>query len=299
MNDKFENRIINNSIFFSVDKFPNQVELSAYYKNKYYQESLSSAYQHIYDRSEKENFNLKIEIRLKVIKKFLKNFEGRNLIDIGCGEGFFMKEALNMGLNVQGIDFSSEGILRNNPNLIDKVTQGDIFLIMEKMHKENILFDVLILNNILEHVIDPVDLLKKCHNLMNNDSIILITVPNDFSDFQVKLLNDKRVENNYWVKFPDHLHYFNYKNILEVLRSSKFETIEMISDFPIEWFLANSESNYVIDRDKGKNAHLARNYIETFINGYQELEKVVKFWSSLAELGLGRNISVFARKLKN
>jgi hypothetical protein len=55
----------------------------------------------------------------------------------------------------------------------------------------------------------------------------------------------------------------------------------------------------VKDRDKGKNAHLARNYIETFINDNQDSEKVVNFWRSLAELGLGRNISVFARKLNN
>ena len=299
MIDKFENRVVFNNTFFSADTFPSQDELNAYYKNKYYQESLSLNYQQSYDQSELDNFNLKIKIRLIIIEKFLTNLHGKKLIDIGCGEGFFMKEAMNKGLSVQGIDFSSQGVLKNNPDLMGKVTQGDIFSIMDKMHSENNLFDVVILNNILEHVIDPLDLLKKSHNLMNKNGIILITVPNDFSDFQVKLLHDKKIDHKYWVKLPDHLHYFNYKNLIEVLRNSEFETIEMISDFPIEWFLANDESNYVIERDKGKNAHLARNYIETFINEFQDWDKVIKFWASLAELGLGRNISIFARKQKN
>jgi 2-polyprenyl-3-methyl-5-hydroxy-6-metoxy-1,4-benzoquinol methylase len=299
MIDKSENRVVYNNSFFSADMFPNQEELNSYYKNKYYQESLSLNYQQSYDQSELNNFNLKIKIRLIILEKFLANLHGKKLIDVGCGEGFFMKEAMSKGLSVQGIDFSSQGVLKNNPDLIGKVTQGDIFSIMDKLHRENNLFDVVILNNILEHVIDPLDLLKKSHNLMNKNGVILITVPNDFSDFQVKLLQDKKIDHEYWVKLPDHLHYFNYKNLIEVLRKSDFETIEMISDFPIEWFLANDESNYVIGRDKGKNAHLSRNYIETFINEFQDWEKVIKFWASLAELGLGRNISIFARKQKN
>ena len=60
----------------------------------------------------------------------------KTLFDIGCGEGFFMKEMEKLGWKVQGCDFSNEGIKNQNPYLISKVEFGDIYEILKivKIH---------------------------------------------------------------------------------------------------------------------------------------------------------------------
>jgi len=70
----------------------------------------------------------------------------------------------------------------------------------------------------------------------------------------------------------------------------------MLGDFPIDWFLFHSGSNYVRNRSLGKAAHYARVQIENLINN-EPVEDVVRFWSAAAKIGIGRDITaVFVKR---
>jgi hypothetical protein len=67
----------------------------------------------------------------------------------------------------------------------------------------------------------------------------------------------------------------------------------MLADFPIELFLTNEYSNYIIDRSKGKAAHASRVMISKLI--YQRgLDKYIKYSEGLAAAGIGRTCIAFA-----
>jgi hypothetical protein len=73
-----------------------------------------------------------------------------------------------------------------------------------------------------------------------------------------------------------------------------WDCVEMLGDFPVDWFLFHPGSNYVRDKSAGKAAHRARVQIENLINE-QPIEDVIRFWSAAGKLGIGRDITAFLR----
>ena len=67
---------------------------------------------------------------------------------------------------------------------------------------------------------------------------------------------------------------------------------DVLADFPIDWFLFHPGSNYVRDRSAGGGAHRARIAIENLV-GDQPVDLVNKFYSAMAAVGFGRDITAF------
>jgi hypothetical protein len=133
---------------------------------------------------------------------------------------------------------------------------------------------------------------------MNPNSVILITVPNDFSKVQEELFERGLVEKQYWVAIPDHLNYFSATSLNALATEAGFEVSDIFADFPIEWFLFNDSSNYSSEPTKGKGAHLARVMIDSLITSQQDFKAVKNFWSSLAGIGHGRVITAVCKKVQ-
>ena len=54
-------------------------------------------------------------------------------------------------------------------------------------------FNVITLNNLLEHVIDPSYTIELASQLLNIDGVLIIEVPNDFSNYQNFLKEKKKM----------------------------------------------------------------------------------------------------------
>ncbi|MNR06839.1 hypothetical protein D3C85_1229330 [compost metagenome] len=59
-------------------------------------------------------------------------------------------------------------------------------------------------------------------------------------------------------------------------------------------FLANEQSNYISDRTLGPAAHRARIILERQI-GQAGLDAANRFYTALADVGLGRNLTGFLK----
>lgn len=272
---------------------PSEKELSDYYEKKYYQNLTASTYQAAY--SEEELTVLKIDADLS--NYFFTEYSGDksgDLIDIACGEGFFMKNMQDLGWNVCGTDYSSHGIVKNNPAFKDKVIYGDLNAVLDDLIQKGTTFDFINLGNILEHVVSPIDLLNNCYKLLNQKGLLRIKVPNDFSSLQQLLTSKGKIE-PYWVHPPDHLSYFNFENLPKVLSHCNFTIEKMIGDFPIELFLLHPASNY-IDNKVGKEAHQARINYALSIWGLG-IEKFLEISSGLAQSQLSRCCIVYSSKI--
>lgn len=168
--------------YLEVANKPSQKELNEYYANKYYQEGLGS-YRRTYDEDELKYVRLKIKQHSFILSIITKKTKGK-LLDVGCGEGFILKHYAEKGWDVKGTDFSSAGLEQQNPDMLEHVDIGDIYENLERYLKENEQFDVVWLSNVLEHVLDPIKLLKVLKKLVTTGGGIVITVPNDSSALQ-------------------------------------------------------------------------------------------------------------------
>jgi len=282
--------------YFEVIPKPTEEELKAYYQEKYYQDAHGN-YEKNYEGSEKSYFYNKVYQKNYIIHKLCNRKNDKSILDIGCGEGFTLNYYKQKGWNVTGIDFSSFGIKANNPQLLPYFKQGNIFEEINKLIENNKEFNVVWLDNVLEHVIDPQKLIQQCYFLTKRGGVFVVEVPNDYSDFQKALLNSKVINKKYWEAYPDHLSYFSYSSLQNLCESIGWKTGKIISDFPIEWFLSNEKSNY-INNKVGKEAHKSRVFIENFLHNNQEqnMDNLIDFYESMAKIGQGRQIIGFFKK---
>lgn len=281
--------------YWEIAAKPSLQELQQYYADKYYQEAKGS-YELEYSKDELLYFQAKLEQRYAILKHNLPLLCDRTgrLLDVGCGEGYALAFFRERGWSVKGIDFSSAGVGSKNPGCMDVLVTGDIFALLQAEIAAGETYDVVWLQNVLEHVIDPLDLLKSLRKLVSSGGLAVVTVPNDCSITQRGALAHQHIDSAFWVAPPDHLIYFDHISLTNAANETGWERLEMLGDFPVDWFLFHPGSNYVRDKSVGKAAHKARVQIENLIHK-QPIEDVLRFWSATAKLGLGRDITAFLR----
>ena len=279
--------------FFEIKNKPSKKKLQEYYANKYYQEGRGS-YESSYDKAEIEYLLNKIEQK-HVVAKTISNIETGSLLDVGSGEGFTLSYFDNLGWDCLGLDFSSAGVKNKNPKQVRLLIQGDIFENLEEIIKGDKKFDFIFLDNVLEHVLKPSELLVNLNKIISDDGILVVDVPNDFSLLQKYLMGNNHIDREFWVSPPDHLSYFNKDGLINLAKDTGWKINKVISDYPIELDLLNPNSNYVNNPSVGKASHRKRIEFENFIHSVS-VEKTNQFYESLIDLGLGRNIIGFFSK---
>lgn len=152
--------------------------------------------------------NRSFKRRYKSIRKFSN---GRTLLDIGCGEGKWCLYIKDFGYNVTGIDISAEaGKLKDV-----KIIVGTIF-----EHDFTDKYDVITMFHCLEHMPDPIAALKKVNQLLTDNGILVIEVPNSGSFDAIKY------DSNWdgW-KLPYHLFHFDQTTLIRALNENGFTPV--------------------------------------------------------------------------
>ena len=155
--------------------------------------------------------------RYQFIKKIIPK-KGR-VLEIGSGHGFFLEIMKTNGFDIIGYDISKEK--RKYSKKVTDVPVYDIN-INEKIPADN-KFDIVVLFHTLEHITEPITLLKNIKKLLKPKGKILIEVPNS-DDFHLKL--NKFYKEFYWERA--HIHYFNPKILKNVIHKSGFKNIRIV-----------------------------------------------------------------------
>jgi 2-polyprenyl-3-methyl-5-hydroxy-6-metoxy-1,4-benzoquinol methylase len=278
--------------FWTLAEKPSAEELKDYYANKYYQQACGS-YELQYSDEERAYFHAKLAQRHAVLQRVSPH--GRSMLDVGCGEGFALAYFREQGWSVKGLDFSAAGVESQNPDCRDALVVGDVFALLDAEITAGRKYDAVWLQNVLEHVLDPVGLLTSLKSLLSPKGVAVITVPNDYSAVQREALSLGHIDREFWVALPDHLSYFDHVSLPAAAKGTGWDCVELLGDFPIDWFLFHSGSNYARDSQLGKAAHRARVQLENLIHR-QPMDAALEFWAAAGRLGVGRDISVFLKK---
>ena len=78
--------------YFEIENKPSLEELTKFYSEKYFQDD-SRNFKKIYSDEDLEFYSLEVKLCLATLEKYLK-FD-TNLLDLGCGEGFFQQVFLD------------------------------------------------------------------------------------------------------------------------------------------------------------------------------------------------------------
>jgi len=96
-----------------------------------------------------------------------------SLLDIGCGNGYFIARMRSLGWQVSGVDPDPAAVSYGQRQGLN-ILAGTIADLPETES-----YDVITLSHVVEHVADPVDLLRECaKRLRSGDGRLIITTPN-------------------------------------------------------------------------------------------------------------------------
>jgi len=285
------NLIKNHFGYYEISPKPKPDYLKSYYNNKYFgNPETRNQFSYNYTDEELAHKNIAGDEAIHYVPN-----KGRRLFEIGFGEGFFIRYFHKRGWVVKGVDFTDEGLMKYHPELKNQVIVGDLFEIIDDVLGGGEKYDLVACNNILEHVVNPCELLGKIKSLLTDDGVCRIVVPNDGSLLQHEIVRRGYAESNFWVRSPDHLNYFTIASLKEILCHMGFQILDLLADFPIDLFLFNADSNYQRNDAQGRNCHFARVMFETTLHK-QSLNTLIEFRRGCARAGVGRDIIVYCKK---
>lgn len=277
--------------FHQVIELPSEEELGAYYAQKYFQQE--HVYQNQYDDAELLHLDDKLRLKEALLLPFIAEGSERSLLDVGCGEGFTLPFFAKRGWRVLGADHSDFALKQHHPEYADYFESGGFMEVINRLDQRGDRFTVVWLDNVLEHVRDPLALLLNCARVTAPSGLLMVDVPNDFSILQQEAVQNGLTPDQFWVALPDHLSYFNADGLRSLATNAGWQHCRTVSDFPIDFNLFNSQANYVEDRSRGKSAHKQRQSLERLFVSISE-QKTLDLYEALAKMGLGRSIhSVF------
>lgn len=176
--------------------------------------------------------------RLASVLKFLRRFRfrphswpeeegrGRNLLEVGCGDGIKLKEFVERGWKVVGVDISAKALEQARGNVpsgeFHKGELGQVHLMSHSFH-------VVRLDNVLEHMPNPSEIIAQCAQLLvEGEGRMFFYVPHGHS-LSMRLLG--RYSNNSWIPF--HLNLFNPPALRRMLPEAGFRRVEIHTYSPI------------------------------------------------------------------
>ncbi|CAN7451443.1 class I SAM-dependent methyltransferase [Cupriavidus necator] len=104
----------------------------------------------------------------------LEHARGTSLLDLPCGDATLTSMLAPRFRRVVGVDASGKHLELAKATLPDAEFHEALIEEFETSER----FDTICMLNILEHVIDPVQVLQKAASLMSDDGILLVHVPN-------------------------------------------------------------------------------------------------------------------------
>lgn len=139
------------------------------------------------------------------LKKLKKSYPSGTLLDVGCGNGSFIKYIEKQGFDVYGIDIDSKGIeVAKNKFGLKNVYSMSLDEFSEKFGG-NLKFDMITCFEVLEHQTDIKSFISKVSLLLKDDGIFAGTVPNRNRAFADLTRYYSKADKN--IGFPPH-HFF-------------------------------------------------------------------------------------------
>jgi len=159
-------------------------------------------------------------------KKMESISPGGYALEVGSGAGYFVKKLNEFNYVCEGIDIGTENSMFAE-QLLEVVVHNEDFLVFDNGRR----YDWIIMNQLIEHVPDPVEFVNKAFLLLKSEGKILITTPNlNFTDTLIKFLRPVGLRPPLGDALghpPNHCVLFNPSSIRLLLKNGGFKILEI------------------------------------------------------------------------
>ena len=133
---------------------------------------------HLAYRDDFINVGPRFFVRTRLMRSLLKGVKGR-IVDVGCGDGYFLAQLARMGFECAGLDVSEAMIKRARL----RVATDRVELVCGRIqdYQPAAPFDAAACGEVLEHIDDDVDVLRHIHRLLRPGGMLVLSVPVDMS----------------------------------------------------------------------------------------------------------------------
>ncbi len=110
-----------------------------------------------------------------ILQKFI-SLEGKKVLDYGCGDGGTSQTLAKLGAEVTSVDIKPEleQFCRNSRIVFFNAQNRELYLKAQR-------YDIVILQDVLEHVLNPEQLIKEINYSLRSGGLIYLSTPNRFS----------------------------------------------------------------------------------------------------------------------
>jgi 2-polyprenyl-3-methyl-5-hydroxy-6-metoxy-1,4-benzoquinol methylase len=276
--------------FAHIIPLPQVADKEEFYRNQFY-ETFSDDYIKKHEE-DKTWWSIEHNEKYDKFEELLEDTKTRkSLLDIGSGPGYFLKTGADRSWNVQGIEPGISAWQYSHDVL--GLNVHHTFLKTENAGTLGT-FDVVHMNNVLEHIVNATELLSIAHGIINKGGMISVTVPNDFNRFQ-EIVSDYLEKGEWWVSPLQHINYFNCQSLENLLIKTGFDPIYKTTSFPMELFLLMGD-DYIDNAEIGRKLHAKRKLLELNMDKSGNTALKRQLYDIFAGIGLGRQVTVMARK---
>jgi 2-polyprenyl-3-methyl-5-hydroxy-6-metoxy-1,4-benzoquinol methylase len=156
--------------------------------------------------------------------------ENKKVLDVACASGYLASFLRKKGCVVDGIDIDIESINEAKKHFNAYVLD---------ISKERVVgkYDVVILGDILEHLVEPGEVLSSLKENLNNDGYIVISIPNIVNIYpRLKILFGYFDYEEKGIFDRTHLRFFTKKSFKKLIKNSGYK-IEKIEYTPIPFYI--------------------------------------------------------------
>lgn len=141
-----------------------------------------------------------------------------SLLEVGCGDGSYLDRMRTLGWSVEGVEVDEQAVQNAVTRFGLKVHPGTL----EQVNLAEAAYDAVVLRHVIEHVHNPVGLLKECFRVLRPGGSLVVITPN------IRSLAHRRFGQD-WLHLdpPRHLHLFSSTTLETVAQRAGFVRAEV------------------------------------------------------------------------
>ena len=165
-----------------------------------------------------ENPKLWDSFFMPMINKMKKYKKSGKVLDIGCSSGYLLKLAKNNNFETYGVELNPNAVKYGNDNHGLNILNKDL----KAANFESNYFDIIVCSQLMEHIVNPENLLSEINRVLKSDGILIIDSPN-YAGLMVKFWGKK------WGGYQPqwHIWQFTPKSISALLSINNFNSVEI------------------------------------------------------------------------